>query len=98
MGSTLESLLGEFAERRRAGIDVLTDMQPTEDNLARTGTYPEFGSVTLGQLIATWVVHDLRHIGQISRAMAARSSSPLKNSDSCLGPLEPPVRVARTYE
>jgi len=26
--------------------------------------------VTLGQLLSTWVVHDLNHIGQIVRVMA----------------------------
>lgn len=38
----------------------------------RRGTHPEFGSVTLRELLATWTVHDLTHIAQISRVMAER--------------------------
>lgn len=39
-------------------------------DLSRSGRHPELGEVTLGQLLATWVVHDLDHIGQIARVMA----------------------------
>jgi hypothetical protein len=28
--------------------------------------------VTLGQLLATWAVHDLNHLSQIARVMARR--------------------------
>jgi hypothetical protein len=35
-----------------------------------TGEHPEFGAVTMRQLLATWVVHDLSHIAQITRTMA----------------------------
>ena len=38
--------------------------------LARTGTHPGLGRVTLGQLLAAWVVHDLGHVKQVVRAMA----------------------------
>lgn len=39
-------------------------------DLERTGTHPEFGAVTLEQLLAPWVVHDLGQIAQIVRVMA----------------------------
>jgi hypothetical protein len=42
----------------------------TQHDLALEGEYPEFGPVTLRQLLATWVPHDLAHLGQISRVMA----------------------------
>jgi hypothetical protein len=38
--------------------------------MERTGQHPELGVVTLRQLLATWVVHDLDHVGQIARVMA----------------------------
>jgi hypothetical protein len=40
------------------------------EHLARRGVHPTFGEVTLGQLLATWVVHDLNHLGQIVKAEA----------------------------
>ena len=39
-------------------------------DLERTGRHPDFGEVTLGQLLAAWVVHDLDHVAQIARTMA----------------------------
>lgn len=32
--------------------------------------HPELGPVTLRQLLATWVVHDLGHLHQVAKAMA----------------------------
>ena len=45
-------------------------MNLTAGDLSRTGQHPELGEVRLGQLLATWVVHDLDHVGQIARTMA----------------------------
>jgi hypothetical protein len=45
-------------------------MNLTEADFARKGLHPELGEVTLGQLLATWVVHDLDHVSQIARTMA----------------------------
>jgi hypothetical protein len=45
-------------------------MNLTSEDLSRTGLHPELGEVTLGQLLATWVVHDLDHVSQIARTMA----------------------------
>jgi len=45
-------------------------MDLSEDDLARAGLHPELGPVTLGQLLATWVVHDLDHVAQVARTMA----------------------------
>ena len=71
-GHSLDDLLTEFRELRDASLVTLEGWQLGEADLARTGTHPEFGGVTLGQLIATWTVHDLGHIGQIVRTMARR--------------------------
>lgn len=69
-GKSLGDLLATFAELRRENVAALIGMNLTSVDLSRIGQHPEFGEVRLGQLLATWVVHDLNHIGQIVRAMA----------------------------
>ena len=69
-GRTLASLLDEFAELRRESLSQLTAMNLTAVDLDRRGRHPELGVVTLRQLLATWVAHDLDHVVQISRVMA----------------------------
>lgn len=66
----LAELLGEFATLRHANLRALEALSLTESDLARTGRHPDFGMVTLGQLLAAWVVHDLDHLAQITRTMA----------------------------
>jgi len=36
----------------------------------RRGRHPALGGVTLSELVATWAVHDLTHLHQVSRIMA----------------------------
>jgi len=50
----------------------LASFQLTAHDCARRGRHPELGPVTLGQLLATWVVHDLGHLAQIARVMGKR--------------------------
>lgn len=69
-GKSLGQLLSTFAELRRENLAALSAMNLTEEDLRRKGLHPELGEVTLGQLLATWVVHDLDHVGQIARTMA----------------------------
>ena len=69
-GKTLLQLLGEFKELRQKNITVVRSKNLTGKNLAQKGIHPAFGEVTLAQLLATWTVHDLDHIAQISRVMA----------------------------
>lgn len=71
-GWPLARLLDRFAELRRANLDVVRGWGLTEAQLALTGRHPAFGTVDLRQLLATWAVHDLNHVGQISRVMAKR--------------------------
>jgi len=68
----LSELLAEFSSSRRSSLTELESMKLAGSDLDRTGTHPSLGAVTLGQLIATWVVHDLDHISQIARVMAKR--------------------------
>ena len=55
---------------RRENVATLAEMKLTGEDLRRTGQHPELGEVSLQQLLATWVVHDLDHLVQISRTMA----------------------------
>lgn len=69
-GRSLEELLETFAELRRESVAALAGMRLTDADLGRKGLHPELGEVTLGQLLATWVVHDLDHVAQVARTMA----------------------------
>lgn len=69
-GKSLTTLLDEFAERRAENLRTLTGWNLGERELALTGEHPAFGTVTLRQLLSTWVAHDLSHIAQVARVMA----------------------------
>jgi DinB superfamily len=68
-GWPIEELLARFASVRAANLDTLNALVGVQD-LGRPGVHPTFGQVTLGQLLATWVAHDLNHLGQIVKALA----------------------------
>ena len=63
------ALVGEFAQMRRANLETLDGMCLTAADLDSTGEHPEFGRVTLGQLLACWATHDLAHTAQIARLL-----------------------------
>jgi hypothetical protein len=69
-GRTLASLLDELAALRRDNVRELAAMRLTDADLDRRGRHPELGAVTLRQLLATWVAHDLDHVAQVSRVLA----------------------------
>ena len=69
-GKSLGELLTTFADLRRENVAALIGMKLTEADLGRSGLHPELGHVTLDQLLATWVVHDLDHVAQVARTMA----------------------------
>lgn len=69
-GKSLEELLDEFAGVRAANLRTLREWELTEAQLGLEGEHPAFGSVSLRQLLATWVAHDLGHIAQTARVMA----------------------------
>lgn len=69
---SVHELLGEFSELRQENVRVLDDIAPEAATLGKEGTHPLLGRVTLEQLLATWVVHDLNHMSQIARALASR--------------------------
>ena len=74
-GKTLSQLLERFAQVRRHNLDELHSMRLTPDQIAKRGLHPDLGEVTLGQLLATWTVHDLSHISQITRVMCKQYSA-----------------------
>jgi hypothetical protein len=67
---TLASLLDEFARLRAANLELVRTWKLTERELDLHGEHPSLGRVTLRQLFAAWVVHDLGHLAQIARVMA----------------------------
>jgi uncharacterized damage-inducible protein DinB len=68
-GWSVDQLLDRFAAVRAANLEELGLLVEPGD-LSRPGLHPTLGKVTLGQLLATWVVHDLNHTGQIVKALA----------------------------
>ena len=69
-GKSMNELLALFERRRAESLQELEGMKLTPEMLERRGRHPELGVVTLGQLLSTWVVHDLGHVGQIVRVMS----------------------------
>ena len=67
-------LLNQFAVQRRDNLEQLAAMRLADADLDRRGRHPELGVVTLRQLLATWVAHDLDHIMQISRVLGRQYS------------------------
>ncbi len=87
-GKSLDELLGEFAAVRARSLSDLAELNITPELLNKQGRHPEFGAVTLGQLLSTWVVHDLDHIVQVSRVMA-------KAYTDAVGPWRAYLRVVK---
>lgn len=70
-GWSLDALLDALAARRGEAIERLDALGLRPTDLERTGRHPTFGTVTLGQLLASWVAHDLSHLAQAARILAA---------------------------
>jgi len=69
-GKSLSQLLDEFAELRAQNLDRLRSLGLTGKQLELRGKHPRLGTVTLGNLLATWAAHDMTHLHQIARIMA----------------------------
>jgi hypothetical protein len=67
---SLEQLLDDFGRLRRESLAALQALNLQPEDLTRRGRHPALGAVTLAELLATWVVHDLTHLHQLSRVMA----------------------------
>jgi hypothetical protein len=64
------ALLDRFADARADSLAQIEQLHLSSSELDRRGLHPELGEVTLGQLLATWVAHDLTHLGQIGEVLA----------------------------
>lgn len=71
-GKTLAQLLDEFAALRRDNLGAFRALGLKDEDLARRGTHPALGTVTLGELLATWTAHDLNHLHQLARVLATQ--------------------------
>jgi hypothetical protein len=69
-GKTLAELLDTFESLRAANLALLKETRLRQEDLKKVGKHPELGRVTAAELIATWVVHDLDHLNQITRTLA----------------------------
>jgi uncharacterized damage-inducible protein DinB len=69
-GYSLDQLLAAFEQARAQNLATLSEWHISPEQLTLKGTHPALGTVTLSQLLATWVVHDLNHIGQIVEVMS----------------------------
>jgi hypothetical protein len=88
-GWTAEALVGEFGQLRRANLEKLDNLHLSAPHLRLPGEHPEFGPVTLEQLLATWAAHDMAHVAQISRILTrslGRRVGPWKKYFSLLAP------------
>jgi hypothetical protein len=68
-GWTADALVGEFGQRRRANLEKLERLHLSPPHLRLVGEHPEFGPVTLEQLLACWATHDMAHVAQIARIL-----------------------------
>jgi hypothetical protein len=71
-GKSATTLVARFEAARLACLDELSSLDLTPFDMDRRGLHPDLGEVTLGQLLATWVAHDLTHLAQISEVLARR--------------------------
>ena len=69
-GKSLDEQLDTFKRLRAENLQVLSDLEITPSLLRLTGKHPEFGVVTMSELLSTWVVHDLSHVAHIARVMS----------------------------
>jgi hypothetical protein len=87
-GKSLEQLLDDFARLRRENLAALQALNLQPSDLARRGKHPALGVVTLSELLATWAVHDLTHLHQLSRVMARQYRDAVGPWSAYLGVLQ----------
>ncbi|HET9918700.1 MAG TPA: DinB family protein [Ktedonobacteraceae bacterium] len=64
---TPEQLADMFAHARQESLILLKQVK--DEDLERMAQHPQFGTVTLSQMLQTWAAHDLMHTVQAERAL-----------------------------
>lgn len=72
-GLSLEDLLLRFRSKRAFNLDALSKLKLTEEDMQLEGVHPEFGVVTVDELLNAWIAHDLNHIAQMCRVLASQT-------------------------
>lgn len=90
-GKSIEQLLDEFARLRSDNLTALRGLRLTSQDLLKRGMHPALREVTLEQLLATWVAHDLNHLAQVANAMASQYSEAVGPWRDYLGILKSPT-------
>ena len=88
----LSHLVDRFAALRASNLSRLESLRLTPADLARPGLHPELGPVTLGQLLSTWVAHDMSHLSQIARVVATQYDQAVGPWKAYLSILQPRQR------
>ena len=94
--ATLDELIERFSTLRGANLARMRELV-TDADLDRKGMHPSLGEVTLGNLLSTWAVHDLDHIGQIYAGLAGSHDAAVGPWKAYLGMLlrrEDPAAIA----
>ena len=86
---SIRELIFQLKYLREINIDIVQAYNITNDDLSSTATHPNLGIVTLKELLATWVVHDMAHLSQIARIMA-------KKLGEDVGPWKDQLGILRT--
>jgi hypothetical protein len=86
-GKPLGQLLDEFTALRRENLQELRALNLSDEDLLRRGRHPSLGVVTLSELLATWAVHDLTHVHQVSRVLAEQYRATVGPWEKYLGVL-----------
>jgi len=87
-GRSMAEALSAFGEARARSLRHLDELGLQPEDLARRGRHPDFGPVMLGQLLSTWAVHDLNHLGQIVDVLARQHTAAVGPWRAFLGILE----------
>lgn len=90
LSRSLAELLDSFEAHRRDSLAALRARNLSAADLARRGRHPALGTVTVAQLLATWVVHDLNHVAQVCKAMAFQLKGDVGPWEQYLSILAPP--------
>jgi len=90
-GKSIEALLDEFESCRVRNLAALKRLELSREKLVLKGKHPALGEVTLSELLATWVAHDLNHIAQIAKCMATQYAQAVGPWRQYLGVLKTPI-------